>query len=445
VPNALERVRQIAKRDKKTKFNALLHHVNIDLLRAAFSSIRKTAAAGVDDVTWTQYEENLEDNLLNLLRRLHRGTYRAKPSRRVYIPKADGRQRPLGVAALEDKIAQRATAEVMNAIYEADFIGFSYGFRRGRKQHDALDALAAGTIRGKVNWVLDADIRGFFDTIDHGWLVKFVGHRIGDKRILRLIQKWLKAGVVEEGRWMACEEGTPQGATISPLLANIYLHYVLDLWIQQWRKRQAKGQVNVVRWADDFIVGFQYQCDARKFLHELKERLQKFCMELHPEKTRLIQFGRYAAKDRQKSEGRKPETFQFLGLTHICGRTRSGKFLLIRRTARKRMRTKLSEVKAELLSRRHKPIPEQGKWLGAVVRGYFAYHAVPTNATSLAAFKQQVEQHWLRALRRRSQRDHTDWKRIKELSRRWLPSVKVSHPWPEQRFDVRTQGKSPVR
>ncbi|WP_237077285.1 group II intron reverse transcriptase/maturase [Myxococcus xanthus] len=405
----------------------------------------RTAAPGVDGVKWAAYREGLEDNLRSLHEGLHCGAYRAKPSRRVYIPKADGRQRPLGVAALEDKLLQHGLAQAMNAVYEEDFLGFSYGFRPGRSQHQSLDALAAGLLRKKTTWVLDADIRGFFDAIDHGWLMKFVAHRIADNRVLRLIQKWLRAGVMEKGTWAATEQGTPQGATISPLLANIYLHYVFDLWAQQWRKRQARGEVIIVRYADDFIVGFQNRSDAEQFLKSLRERLRKFSLELHPEKTRLLMFGRYAEKMRAERGLGKPETFSFLGLTHICGRTGRGKFLLIRRTMRKRMQAKLREVKAELQRRRHLSIPEQGAWLRAVVRGYFAYHAVPTNGRALLSFRTQVIRLWQRSLRRRGQRDRTNWEKMGRLVRRWMPPARILHPWPEERFDVRTRGKSPVR
>ena len=334
----------------------------------------------------------------------------------------------------------------MNAIYEEDFVGFSYGFRPGRGQHQALDALAVGILRKKVNWVLDADIRDFFNAIDHGWLVKFVEHRIADKRVLRLVQKWLAAGVLEKGTWTESTQGTPQGATVSPLLANVYLHYALDLWVQQWRKRHARGDMVIVRWADDFVVGFQYHTDAERFREELRERLRRFSLELHPDKTRLIAFGRFAAK-RRKELGLKgaPETFNFLGFTHISGKTRAGKFLLARRTMKSRMRATLQALKGTLQRRRHQPLPEQGRWLGAVTRGYFAYHAVPTNMPTLDSFRTQVVRHWLHALRRRSQRDRTNWEQMNAIAQRWLPRPRVTHPWPEERFDVRTRGKSPVR
>ncbi len=446
VPNALDRVREVAREDRKAKFTALLHHVTIERLQEAFLALRRDASAGVDGVTWAQYAgEGLEEKLQDLHARVQRGAYRAKPSRRVVILKMDGRPRLLGIASLEDKIVQRAVVGILNAIYETDFLGFSYGFRPGRSQHDALDALAVGIRRKKVNWVLDADIRGFFDTIDHGWLMRFLEHRIADRRILRLIQKWLSAGVMEEGKWTKSMEGTPQGATVSPLLANLYLHYVLDLWVQQWRTRHAQGDVIITRFADDFVVGFQYRGDAERFLRELRDRLLKFSLELHPDKTRVIEFGRYAASNRRARGEGKPEHFHFLGFLHLCGKTERGKFLIVRRTQPKRMQRKLREVKTELKRRRHLPIPEQGKWLRSVVNGHFAYYAVPTNGQSLDRFRKQVTRQWHRALRRRSQRDRTNWKRMRRLVDRWIPPVRIRHAWPDERFDVKTRGRSPVR
>jgi group II intron reverse transcriptase/maturase len=445
-PSALDRVREVARTDKGAKFTALLHHVTEERLRSAFFELKKKAAPGIDGVTWDSYSVRLDERIADLHGRVHRGAYRASPSRRVFIPKSDGTKRPLGIASLEDKIVQRAVADVMNAVYEEDFLGFSYGFRAGRSQHDALDALATGIIRKKVNYVLDADIRGYFDSIDHGWLVKFIEHRISDRRLLRLLQKWLAAGVIDHGAWSETLQGSPQGATISPLLANVFLHYVFDLWVQQWRKRRARGDMVVVRYADDTAVGFQYHADAVQFLAELRERMRKFSLELHPEKTRLIAFGRYAAARRQEQSLRgAPETFAFLGFTHICARTRSGKFLLVRRTVRKRMSATLRRVRDELMRRRHLSVPEQGRWLGAVVRGYFAYHAVPTNGRSLAVFQKEVERRWLFALRRRSQRSRLTWERMQRLSDRWIPSPKILHPWPEERFDAKTRGRSRVR
>ena len=441
VPNALHRIRQAAIRNKGEKFTALLHHITLERLHAAFLGIKKDAAAGVDGVTWRWYEENLENNLQDLHVRIHRGAYRAKPSRRRYIPKPDGRQRPLGIAALEDKVVQRAVTEILNAIYEADFRGFSYGFRLGRRAHEALDALAMGIYRKKVSWVLDADIRGYFDSINHECLVKFIERRISDGRILRLIKKWLKAGVIENGRLAATEDGTPQGASVSPLLANIYLHYVLDGWVQDWRKTKARGEVIIVRWADDFVMGFQYQGDAEKFLVELRERFRQYTLELHPEKTRLIRFGRFA----RPIDGRKPETFNFLGFTHSCGLSRNGKFIVNRKTMRKRLTAKLHEVKGELRKRMHQTIRVQGTWLKSVVRGYFNYHAIPGNADALNAFRKQISRLWYRTLRRRSQRTRMTWERMWKIVELWLPPVRILHPWPNQRFAVMTQGRSRVR
>lgn len=442
----LDRVRSRARKDKEAKFTALLHHVTVGRLRTAFVQLKKDAAPGVDGVTWEQYGEQLEENLREVHARLHRGAYRAKPSRRTYIPKADGRQRPLGIASLEDKLVQRAVVEVMNAIYEEDFLGFSYGFRPGRGQHDALDALAFGITRRKVNWVLDADIRGFFDAIDHGWLMKFVEHRIGDHRLLRLIQKWLSAGVMEEGKWTESRVGSPQGATASPLLANIYLHYVLDLWVHQWRQRKARGEVVVVRYADDFVVGFEHEEDGKRFLEDLRERFRKFKLELHPDKTRLIEFGRYAnAKRLGRGERGAAESFRFLGLVHICGRSRRGGFLLIRHTDSKRMRTTLRALKGAMVRRRHDPVDAQGRWLGSVVRGYFAYHAVPTNSRIIGRFRTEVIRTWAKSLKRRSQRHRLNWKRMTRLADRWLPAARIQHPWPDERFYAKTRGGSPVR
>jgi group II intron reverse transcriptase/maturase len=306
-------VREVARRDRNARFTALLHHVTLDRLRAAYWAISPKAAPGVDGVTWAAYGLDLEVNLQVLHGRVQAGSYRATPSRRVYIPKADGRLRALGIASLEDKIVQRAVVEVLNAVYEVDFKGFSYGFRPGRGPHDALDALAVGLERTRVNWVLDMDIRNFFGQIDHRWLRRFVEHRIADKRIWRLIGKWLAAGVIEDGQWSASEEGSPQGASASPLLANVYLHYVFDLWADWWRRHRANGDVIIVRFADDVTVGFQYEQDARRFWNELGERLAKFGLDLHPDKTRLIEFGRRASIDRQRRGLGKPETFDFLG------------------------------------------------------------------------------------------------------------------------------------
>ncbi len=441
----LDRVRQVARKDKDARFTALLHHVTLDRLRAAYLALRPQAAPGVDGVTWRAYGRDLERNLHDLHGRVHRGAYRARPSRRAYIPKADGRQRSLGVAALEDKIVQRAVVEVLNALYEQDFLGFSYGFRPGRSPHDALDALAVGIVKKKVNWVLDADIRDYFSRLDHSWLERFLEHRIADRRVLRLIQKWLGAGVIEDGVWSESVEGTPQGASVSTLLANVYLHYAFDLWVHQWRSRQARGDVIAVRFADDAVVGFEHRDDAERFLADLRERFAKFNLELAAEKTRLIEFGRFAAPNRRARGLSKPETFDFLGLTHICAKTRNGRFKLKRSTSKKRMRAKLGEVKTELMRRRHRPVPEQGDWLASVVRGHCAYYAVPDNSKAIRGFRQRVVGLWMRALRRRSQRTRVTWERMHRLAKRWLPTVRVMHPWPNVRFDARTRGGSPVR
>ena len=433
--SALERVRQAASTDKKLRFTALLHHIyNLETLRLAYFSLKKESAPGVDGETWRHYGETLEDNLQDLSHRLKRGAYRAKPGRRVYIPKADGRQRPLGVPALEDKIVQRAAVEVLNAIYETDFLGFSYGFRPGRSQHQALDALYTGLLTRKVNWVLDLDIRNFFEGLSHEWLVKFIEHRIADRRVVRLIQKWLNAGVLADGKRIRVEEGTPQGGSASPLLANVYLHYVFDLWVQAWRQKRAHGDVVVVRFADDIVVGFNSQADAEQFRAELTERMKKFNLELHPEK-----FGPHAIDSREwRGEG-KPETFNFLGFTHICVKKRSnGRFTVWRQTIRKRLQAKLNEVKAELQRRMHEPIPEQGKWLRAVVGGHFRYYGVPMNQPALTLFRFRVGWHWHRSLSRRSQNGRVLWDRMRRLITRWLPLPSVCHPYPLRRMRVIT-------
>jgi group II intron reverse transcriptase/maturase len=443
---ALDRVRQAARRDKGLRFTALWHRVyDVARLREAYFSLNRKSAPGVDGMTWRQYGEDLEANLRDLSGRLQRGAYRAKPVLRAYIAKTDGRQRPLGKPVLEDKIVQRATVEVLNAVYETDFLGFSYGFRPKRSQHHALDALSVGLRSKKVNWVLDADIRGFFDTIDHGWLVKFIEHRIADQRVVRHVKKWLNAGVLEDGKRIRVEEGTPQGGTISPLLANIYLHHVFDLWIQRWRRKQARGDVVVVRFADDFVVGFQHRSEAEQCLAELRERFRKFGLELHPDKTRLVEFGRHAGGNRRGGGGGKPGTFNFLGFTHVCDKTRKGKFIVLRQTQRKRMRAKLREVKQELRRRLHDPVPEVGQWLRAVVRGHFVYYGVPRNGPALTLFRHQVVVLWLRSLRRRSQKHRVTWVRMACLVSRWLPTARIHHPYPEQRLRVYTQGRSPVR
>jgi group II intron reverse transcriptase/maturase len=437
VSQALNHVRRTAKERRKEKFTALLHHVDLDLLRLSFMALKRAAAPGVDGITWQDYEADLERRLEDLHARVHRGAYRAQPSRRKYIAKANGQQRPLGIATVEDKILQRAVVTVLNSIYEEDFLGFSYGFRPKRSQHDALDALIVGIERKKVSWILDVDIRDFFGTVNHTWLIRFLEHRVGDTRIIRLICKWLKAGVLEEEIAIQSERGTPQGATISPLLANIYLHFVFDLWAQQWRQRHATGDMIVTRYADDVALGFEKQTDALRFMEELRARLEVFSLSLHPDKTRLIEFGRFAAERSQRRGNHKPETFTFLGFVLICGASVSGRFLVLRKTRRDRMRSTLRRVKEDLRKRMHLSIPQQGRWLSQVVRGFLAYHAVPTNGRALRAFRHFVTVMWMRALSKRSQRGRVTWDRMLRLATDWLPKVRILHPWPNQRFDVK--------
>jgi RNA-directed DNA polymerase len=434
--SGLERVRRRSKSHPKERMTTLLHHLTVAALWQAYDRLKRKAAPGVDGMTWHEYGENLIPRLTELHHRIQSNRYRPQPSRRCYIAKGDGRQRPLGIAALEDKIVQGAVVDVLNALYEPAFMGFSYGFRPGRNPHHALDALAYGIKNRPVNWIIDADIASFFDTVDHDWLMRFLEHRIADRRLLRLIKLWLEAGVLEEGRIIASEEGTPQGAVISPVLANIYLHYVFDLWSHRWRRQHARGSVVLVRYADDIVIGFAHEWESRRFLAELRERLKQFGLTLHPGKTRLLEFGRYAAARRTRRRLGKPETFNFLGFTHICGRSQRGGFLLMRHTRQDRMQAKLRELKAELRKRMHEPIPVVGKWLSQVLRGYYQYHAVPTNSPRLAAFRYFVARLWWRTLRRRSQRDGFSAKRLARLVQDWLPAPKVLHPWPEARFAV---------
>ena len=439
VPSALERIRKAAQKERKRRFTALLHHVYaVERLRESYFRLKREATPGIDGETWRHYGEELEENLQDLSERLKREAYRARPVQRAYIPKADGRPRPIGVPVLEDKVVQRAVAEVMGAIYEQDFLGFSYGFRPGRSAHQALDALAVGLMTKKVNWVLDADIRGFFDTLEHEWLVKFIEHRIGDRRIVRLIRKWLKAGVLEEGKRIQSEVGTVQGGSISPLLANIYLHYAFDLWVQRWRKKQAQGEVIVVRYCDDFIVGFQHRHEAERFLADLRERLRRFGLALHLDKTRILEFGRFARENRSRRGEGKPETFDFLGFTHSCSQTQKGMFTVLRKTMRKRRQAKLREVYLELKRRMHDSVPKQGAYLRSVVGGYFRYYGIPLNGPSLSAFRKEVGRLWYKALRRRSHKHNLVWDRMKRLTNRWLPPARVCHPYPLVRFGVIT-------
>jgi group II intron reverse transcriptase/maturase len=426
-----------AKEKPKEQFTNLLSHVKVPLLREAYQRLRRGAAAGIDEVTWEEYGRGLEARLLDLQDRIHRGSYHPQPVRRVHIPKGDGRTRPLGIPSVEDKVVQQAVRMVLEPIYEAMFVGFSYGFRRGRSPHDALDALAEAIDR-KVSWVLDADIRSFFDTIDHGWMQRFLEHRIGDRRMVRLLMKWMRAGVMEDGELHKVKEGTPQGGIISPLLANIYLHYVLDLWACQWRKKQARGEVYIVRYCDDFVMGFQREQDARAMRAALAKRLAKYGLELHPEKTRVLQFGRFAREGRERRGEGKPETFDFLGFTHIAGRDRRGMFQLQRRTSRQKRLRKQAAVKEECRRRRHHAVRDQYRWLCSVVQGHYRYYAVPTNIRALKSFQQAVAWTWHRSLQRRSQRgrwSNTQWNAF--AHRYPLPSPRILHPWPTKRFAAR--------
>ncbi len=444
--NALERIRQAASRDKQLRFTALWHHVyNVERLEAAYFGLKRSAAPGIDGETWATYGRNLEENLLALSGRLQRGAYRAKPVKRSYIPKADGKQRPVGITVLEDKVAQRATVEVLNAIYEVDFLGFSYGFRPGRSPHGALDALYAAIMTRKVGWILDADIRGYFNTINHEWLMTFIAHRIADKRVLRHIKKWLNAGVLEDGIKAISDEGVAQGGSISPLLANIYLHYVFDLWANKWRRDHSGGDVIIVRFCDDFVVGFQYRKDTEVFYQDLVERFGAFNLALHDGKSRIVEFGRFSAENRKRRGEGKPKTFDFLGFTHICSKTVNGKFIVLRQTMSKRLTAKLKGIKEALYRRRHRPIPEIGKWLRTVVHGHCRYFGLPGNSRKLNSFVYHLSRLWFKALRRRSQRNKLNWDRMKRILTRWIPSPRIYHFYPNLSLYVTTRGRSPVR
>jgi group II intron reverse transcriptase/maturase len=443
---ALDRVRGAARREGAGKLTALWHHVyNVARLREAYASLKRDSAPGLDGETWRSYGEDLDSKLCDLSGRLQRGSYRAYAVKRTYVPKADGRQRPIGIPVLEDKIAQKSAVDVLTAVYELEFKNFSYGFRPGRSQHDALDALTVGLERRKINWILDADIQGFFDNLDHGWLLQFIEHRIADKRVLRHIRKWLKAGVMEEQSWYCQEVGTPQGGSISPLLANIYLHYVLDLWVSHWRRHSASGDVIIVRYADDFVVGFQFYEEAQRFRRELEQRLGRFNLRLHPKKTRLFEFGRFAASNRQRRGLGKPETFEFLGFTHVCGQTRNGQFTVRRLTSAARMRRKLTALKVELRRRMHWRIGEVGRWLRSVLLGHYRYYGVPFNYKRLEAFKHWLVRLWYKTLQRRSHKSTLTWDRMTRYVQAWLPNPRLFHPFPSERLIVNTRGRSPMR
>jgi len=444
--NGLEAVRKAALKGKGTKFTALMHHITPELLRQSYLALNRNAMPGIDGVSWSQYGEGLKERLDRLHDLLHKGAYRAKPAKRIYLPKPDGTKRPIGIQTIEDKVVQQAVATVLEAIYEVDFMGFSYGFRPGRGQHDALDALQVGLYRKKVNWVLDADIQGFFDAMDHDWMLTFIQHRIGDKRICRLIRKWLRIGYIDDGQHMRSKKGTPQGAVISPILSNIFLHYVFDLWANHWRVHQATGDVIILRYADDLALGFQHEHEAQKFQEALKHRLAKFRLTLHPKKTRLIRFGRYASEQCKERGLEKPETFDFLGFTHYCTRSyKTGWYVVGRKSAKSKLRAQLAAIKASLRKRLHRPVSETGKWLKSVLLGHLNYYAVPGNGRSLNFFFDRVKRYWLRALRRRSQRHKMNWERFTVLVERYIPAVRILHPQPIHRFDARTQGRSPVR
>ena len=439
LPNELDRIRQAAQRKREDQFISLWHHVyDIKRLERSFLKLKRKASKGIDGMTWKEYSLNLKENLENLSGRLRKGTYRAKAVKRTYIPKGNGMERPIGIPVLEDKIVQRSMVEVLNAIYEVDFLGFSYGFRPERNQHNALDAVVEAIEGRKVNWVLDLDIRGFFDTIDHEWLIRFIEHRIKDKRVIRQIKKWLNAGVMEDGHWYEVEEGTPQGGSISPLLANIYLHYVFDIWSNVWRKRNATGDVIMVRYADDIVLGFQYKHEATRFLEELKQRIKKFNLEVNTEKTSLIEFGRYASERRKERGEGKPETFDFLGFTHICSKSRKGKFTVLRKTSAKKLRSKLKELKETMRKRMHWSIPDVGNWLKTVIIGHCRYYGVPWNGKSLTRFRSEITRMWFKTLRRRSQKHRITWERMNRIAKKWLPNPFICHPYPLERMRVNT-------
>jgi len=440
----LHGVRETARKRRQLKFSNLLHHINVELLTSSFYELKRKAAVGIDEMTWHEYEQDLEDRIVDLHGRIHRGAFRATPSKRVYIEKADGRKRPLGIPSLEDKIVQHAVRTVLQCIYEEDFVGFSYGFRPHRSPHQALDALYVAITEKRVNWILDADIEGFFDNIDRDWLVKFIEHRVGDKRIVRLILKWLHAGIIEGTEWSDNGKGTPQGAVLSPLLANVFLHYVFDLWIEQWRKQHATGDCVVIRYADDFVIGFEHEADARACLESLGERLGKFGLRLHPEKTRLIEFGRGSAAKREREGRGKCETFDFLGFTHVCGKTRAKRFALKRITMASRMRRTLAAIKVELERRRHDSVGQTGRWLTSVIRGWQNYYSVPDNYDRLEQFDKAITKLWRRQLQRRSQRGKSrwPWKRMSRLVYKYLPRPRIIQLRPNVRHHARLRARA---
>ena len=437
VEQALERIREAVRRDRKKRLTTLWHHVYSEAtLREAYRKLNPTSSPGVDGQRWREYGEELDGRITELSARLKRMGHRPQAVLRRYISKENGKRRPIGIPALEDKIVERALVMVLEVIYEEEFANFSYGFRPGRSPHKALDALYMGIVSRKINWVLDADLSGYFDTIDHDWLVRMLEHRIADKRVVRYIIRCLKAGVVEDGYWREQGRGSPQGGCISPLLANIFLHYVLDGWVKKWRKTRARGDLIIVRYADDFVIGFQHQHEARQFYTELQQRLAKFGLKLNEEKTRLIAFGRFAAKDRHNRGDGKPETFDFLGFTHICGHDRRGRFQLKRKTIGKRLRAKLRVLKAEMRKRWMLTLPEMGRWLRRVLTGHFNYYGVPGNFRCLKGFRQAVILLWRRWIIRKSQRSRASYARMYRLANRWLPAACIRHPYPSERLCV---------
>lgn len=430
---AADRIRQAAERNRKERLTALLHHISPETLKTAFHALRRDAALGVDGKSWSEYGEGLEEYLLDLHRRVHAGTHRALPVRRVIIPKPDGGKRPLGIASLEDKIVQRAMVDVILApIYEVEFLGFSYGFRPGRKAHDALDALAYGIERMKVNWICDADIQCYFDTIPREALIGMLEHRIGDRRVIHLIRKWLNAGIMEEETWSDTGIGVTQGSIVGPLLANVFLHYVFDLWFQRkWRPNIPEGEAVVVRYADDVVVGFQYRQDAERYLMDVRERLAEYGLALHPDKTRIVEFGRFAESNRKARGGRRPETFEFLGFVHFCTKTRDGKFRLGRKPAAKRMSRTLKRIGEILRKRMHWDIWVVGRWLGKVYDGWLNYFAVPGTSRWLGKFMRRLAGLWMKTIRRRSQRASFSWQRLSRMVKLLWPQTRIRHPWPE--------------
>lgn len=438
ISEGLLRVRNKAKENKNLIFTELLHHATPEMFMECYRSLNKRATPGIDRQSWEEYgKENLEEKLKDLRNRVFNGTYRSLPARRVFIPKANGKMRPLGIVAIEDKIVQNVIRTILDQVYEPTFKGFSYGFRSGRSCHDALDALSYCIQHGKINWILDADLRSYFDSIPHDKLIGVVKLRVGDPRIIRLIKKWLKAGVLENESISISDYGTIQGGVISPLLANIYLHYALDEWIDKIRTNiPSLGRISIVRYADDFVICFQNRWAATKLLEELREQLGRFGLELQREKTRLIEFGRFAIQNRRARGDRKPETFDFLGFTHICSKAKNGYFAIRRITSSKKFCRKLQDVKQEIRKRMHRNIDETLEWLKRLLLGYYQYYAVPYNILKLDSFRYHVGMYLFKMLRRRSQKARRTitwtWKKLHVDAA--LPRPKQVHDLPDLRF-----------